>query len=290
MTDPDAAKLEPAEEVPPPQPPRPQGRRELSQLEADELYARQLAEQYDNVGAYERRTSNNQTGGQRSAQNVREEDRDYNFMEDELPVIRENLRKGFLETQTKVNGWITGFRKKLEESFDESNDGPEGPAQPLRRQGEPGRRSGDYDRYDADPQVLGDDFANIRLNADGCKYFEGHMWNLSRLTMHQLLRDILVPTLGCTDHLPRLRQDRATDVMLGSRKKRKKSTCTTLHREFLPRTLHQGQAARRASGSHFPRSTQAQSQTTIRLALVIARMRKISRTSPRMPSWRRTSG
>jgi hypothetical protein len=169
MTDPEAAKMEPAEAAPPPQPPRPQGRREMSQLEADELYARQLAEQYDNA-RYESRTSN-QRQGQRSARPAQDEDdRDYNFIEDELPVIRENIRKGFVETQTVVNGWITGIRKKLEESFDESGENQGGPSQSGRRYGEQSRRSGDYDRYDADPQVLSDDFANIKLNPDGCKY------------------------------------------------------------------------------------------------------------------------
>lgn len=47
MSDPDFQ----AEEAPPPQPPRPTQPR--SQLEADELYARQLAEHYDSTGGYE---------------------------------------------------------------------------------------------------------------------------------------------------------------------------------------------------------------------------------------------
>ncbi|KAH7320902.1 hypothetical protein B0I35DRAFT_407929 [Stachybotrys elegans] len=170
MTDPEAVKREPAE-TPPPQPPRPQGRREMSQMEADELYARQLAQQYDNAGAYEARTSNRQRD--RSANNMSDEDREYNFIDDELPVIRDNLRKGFAETQTKVNGWISTLRKRLEDTFDESNEGGEGHGQYQRRPGEPSRRSGDYDRYDADPQVLGDDFANIRLNADGSAARQG---------------------------------------------------------------------------------------------------------------------
>ena len=33
-----------------------------------------------------------------------------------------------------------------------------------RRSGETGRRSVDRDRYDADPQVLGDDFTNLQLH------------------------------------------------------------------------------------------------------------------------------
>lgn len=165
MTDPDAVKDE-SEEVPPPQPPRPQGRAQMSQVEADELYARQLAEHYDNVGAYEARTSsrNRNTGANQGWDG---EYREHSFMDDDLPAIRENLRKGFLDTQTKVNGWITNIRKKIEESFDESEENTQHQEQPYRRQGEASRRSGDYERYDADPQVLSDDFAGIRLSADG---------------------------------------------------------------------------------------------------------------------------
>ncbi|TQV91702.1 CUE domain-containing protein [Cordyceps javanica] len=164
MTDPDAVKNEP-EEQPPARPPRPQGQAPISQLEADELYARQLAEHYDNVGAYEARTSSLNRNGR--PRNLEDDDREHSFLDDDLPVIRENLRKGFLDTQTKVNGWIAGIRKKLEESFDETEERTQGEGQPFRRQGEASRRSGDYDRYDADPQVLSDDFAGIRFSSDG---------------------------------------------------------------------------------------------------------------------------
>ncbi|KAF4123746.1 CUE protein [Geosmithia morbida] len=185
MTDPEAANNEPQQEqtdVPPPRPPRPQGRAEMSQLEADELYARQLAEQYDNqAGAYEARTA---AANQRHREGVRaghrrqassyddDGDREYSFIEDELPVIRDQLRQGFVETQTKVNGWISTLKKRIEESFDESEDPhhqqEHGQQGRYRHGGEPSnRRSGDYD---ADPQVLGDDFAGIRLSADGRPY------------------------------------------------------------------------------------------------------------------------
>lgn len=163
MTDPDAVKNEPTE-VPPPQPPRPQGRAQMSQVEADELYARQLAEHYDNVGAYEARTSDRNRSARAGETDA---DREHSFMDDDLPVIRDNLRKGFLDTQTKVNGWITNLRKKIEENFDESEENTQRQGQPFRRSGEASRRSGDYDRYDADPQVLSDDFAGMRLNSDG---------------------------------------------------------------------------------------------------------------------------
>lgn len=168
MTDPDAVKNEP-EEQPPARPPRPQGQTPISQLEADELYARQLADHYDNVGAYEARTSSlNRNGRTRQVHDDDDDDdRERNFIDDDLPVIRENLRKGFFDTQTKVNGWIAGIRKKLEDSFDETEETAQREGQPFRRQGEGSRRSGDYDRYDADPQVLSDDFAGMRFSSDG---------------------------------------------------------------------------------------------------------------------------
>ncbi|GKU00831.1 cue protein [Fusarium langsethiae] len=170
LTDPDAAQNEPAD-VPPPQPPRPQNRSQMSQMEADELYARQLAEHYDNVGAYENRTANRgaNDGRQRQGQQGPEwgDDREHSFLDDDLPVIRENLRKGFFETQEKVNGWITNLKKKIEENFDESEEQTQRQGQPFRRPGESSRQSGDYDRYDADPQVLSDDFAGMKFSSDG---------------------------------------------------------------------------------------------------------------------------
>lgn len=179
MSDPDAVQNDPVqEEIPPPQPPRPTGARSpMSQLEADELYARQLAQHYDNVGAYEARTTNRGPGGQYRRQETGLKpnemyDREHSFIDDDLPVIKENLRKGFIETQTKVNTWFTNLKKKIDGEYDENED----ETQPSkhqrqnvigRRSGEGSRRSADYHRYDADPQVLSDDFAGIRLHPDG---------------------------------------------------------------------------------------------------------------------------
>ncbi|KAL7950908.1 hypothetical protein V8C42DRAFT_307909 [Trichoderma barbatum] len=158
MTDPDAAKNEP-QDVPPQQPPRPQ----RSQIEADERYARQLAEQFDNVGAYEARTANRGGDGRTRSHAEYDDDRERNFLEDDLPAIRENLRQGFIETQTKVNGWITTLKKKIEENFDESEDAEHRDG-PQYRHGGPSSRSTDYD---ADPQVLSDDFAGMKFSPDG---------------------------------------------------------------------------------------------------------------------------
>ncbi|KAI9643908.1 ubiquitin-binding protein cue5 [Ciborinia camelliae] len=190
MSDPDAAI-----EVPPPQPPRPQAQRvgstPRSQLESDEQYARQLAEHYE--GSSSSYGPHGPRGGSRGAyaqgrkqtglkpNGMYGEEEEHSFLDDDLPVIKENLRKGFLETQSKVNGWITNLKKKLD-----GEDTEEGPSTQgyhssqntqyrTRRSGE-GKQSGDYNRYDSDPQVLGDDFAGIQLNEDGSR----HEGNTSR--------------------------------------------------------------------------------------------------------------
>lgn len=174
MTDPDAVIQE---EMPPPQPPRPAAPSAAqSQLEADEQYARQLAEHYGGGGSsYGPRTSSRgdprgRQQQQQQSNQYREDDR--SFLDDDLPIIKENLKKGFLETQTVVNSWITNLKKKID-----GDDGPPpneqgystGPDPYRGRRGEDSRQSGDYNRYDADPHVLGDDFAGIQLNDDGSK-------------------------------------------------------------------------------------------------------------------------
>lgn len=183
MTDPDAAKNDDSEQ-PPPHPPRPSQQQlplsstPMSQLEADELYARQLAEHYENVGAYEARTANRTTTqgyNQRHHHEMRSQNQDYdrehNFFDDELPVIKENLRKGFLETQNKFNEWFTTVKKRIDGDMDDPDyhdDGPRpGHGRVGRRPGELSRRSNDYDRYDADPQLLTDDFAGMKFHSDG---------------------------------------------------------------------------------------------------------------------------
>lgn len=165
MSDPDAVIPEP---TPPVQPPRrPQAAR--SQLEADEQYARQLAEQYGQ-GAADRRQDQGYPRGQQARNmqsNYNEEER--SFLDDDLPIIKENLKKGFLETQSKFNGWIEQLRKKIDGEDDEETTESSRYGAGASRRSYDGRRSGDMGRYDADPQVLGDDFAGIQLNDDGSR-------------------------------------------------------------------------------------------------------------------------
>ncbi|KAJ5587893.1 uncharacterized protein N7459_003658 [Penicillium hispanicum] len=166
MTDPTAQE----DMVPPPKPPRPTQQSTSTtqrQLEADELYARQLAEHYNASGrrapapGWENDPRYRQPRGSEES-----EEREYNFFEDDLPAIRENLRKGFLETQTKVNSWVANLKKKIdgEEEEQPSRDHEQPPTYGRsRRSGDMGRRSGDRERYDADPQVLSDDFSALEL-------------------------------------------------------------------------------------------------------------------------------
>lgn len=170
----------------------------MSQVEADELYARQLAEHYDNVGAYEARTSMRSRNAE-SNHGWDGDERERSFMDDDLPAIRENLRKGFLDTQTKVNGWITNIRKRIEESFDETEENTSHAGQATHRLGETSRRSGDYERYDADPQVLSDDFAGIKLSADGCELTDQyHNTERNRLTSRAFFAKYLCMQLSPT--------------------------------------------------------------------------------------------
>lgn len=182
MSDPDAA-----EPAPPPPPPRPVAQptsTEMSQLAADEAYARQLAEQYNGAavggnvprGGYGPRQAQPRgparQGGQPRPNQYGVEERERSFIDDDLPVIRDNIKKGFFETQSTVNKWVTNLKKKIDgDDEDEFQGQPAAPAQNYsgqqqyggRRSSEFGRRSTDRDRYDADPQVLGDDFAGLKM-------------------------------------------------------------------------------------------------------------------------------
>ncbi|KAF2829038.1 hypothetical protein CC86DRAFT_368162 [Ophiobolus disseminans] len=180
-----------AEEAPPPQPPRPQPK---SQLEQDEIYARQLAEHYQSrggqgaqgqgQGGYGQRPSGEQRR-QQPSQRPNEPDREHSFFDDDLPEIRKTFEQGFKETQKTVTGWISNLAKKLDgepDDYDQYgnpvNRDQQRPAQSAQRQNfgpsqsdqlqgirksAEARRSADHTRYDADNRVLGDDFANLEM-------------------------------------------------------------------------------------------------------------------------------
>ena len=73
-----------AEEAPPPQPPRPQPR---SQLEQDEMYARQLAEHYQSQGGQQGQGGYGSRTGERRPQpyarsnNQNKDEREYSFFD-----------------------------------------------------------------------------------------------------------------------------------------------------------------------------------------------------------------
>ena len=95
-------------------------------------------------------------------------------------MIRDNLKKGFMETQSTINSWVNKLKKKIDGEEDEDfQSQPTHPAQSYsggpsrgqyngRRSGDSGRRSADQERYDADPHVLGDDFTNLQLKDHEC--------------------------------------------------------------------------------------------------------------------------
>ena len=108
------------------------------------------------------------------------------FTANDLPVIKKNLEQGFKETQSKVNSWITGLRKRID--GDDASDilagqgtGGErqnfGPSQADQLRGirktadlNRARRSMDTERYDADAPALGEDFGALALHDDGNSY------------------------------------------------------------------------------------------------------------------------
>ncbi|RPA89372.1 hypothetical protein L873DRAFT_1822929 [Choiromyces venosus 120613-1] len=156
-----------------------------NQLEADEIYARQLADQ---LGAPRRAGTGRPRPGASTALDPEYEtgrrkgrlhdpdsdydsDKEHSFLDDDLPVIKENLRKGFLETQSKVNSWISDFKKRLDgDSPESSPPSSVRPSSQYARSGNrtaagfenPGRSSRDGG-YDADPRVLSDDFTHLEL-------------------------------------------------------------------------------------------------------------------------------
>ncbi|CAK3892659.1 CUE domain-containing 5 [Lecanosticta acicola] len=193
MSDPD---FKPEEALPaPPQPPRPAMRQQqpMSQLEADEMYARQLAEQYNSGGQRSQNRYNQREPGRRGPNQqtyVDDEDKERSFFDDDLPEIGKNIQQGFLETQKRVNSWITNFKKKIDGEDEEDdlyssseagsrqntgglggrkNFGPSQSEQMhgIRRSAEQARRSTEAQRYDADPHELGpEEFERLELRDD----------------------------------------------------------------------------------------------------------------------------
>ena len=129
-------------------------------------------------------------------------------MIDDLPEIRDNIKKGFAETQKTVTSFINNLRKKMDGDDDEipyaqSSRTGNGPQYPPRRSGEYGRRSADrdHDRYDADPEVLGDNFEALQLRDE-----EGNSYPLTYLPTHQRSDLHLLSSSPTPPHKPPSRQ------------------------------------------------------------------------------------
>lgn len=137
-----------------------------TQLEADELYARQLSEHYNNAGRARgggRGGAQNQTKPPHRRSDSEEDytsEKEHSFLDDDLPIIKENIRKGFLETQSKVNRWVADLKKKIDGEL-ASPELP--PTQHDPRAGSSRGGPSGYSSYDADPRVLSDDFAHLEL-------------------------------------------------------------------------------------------------------------------------------
>ncbi|KAH0847035.1 hypothetical protein AYO21_02269 [Fonsecaea monophora] len=188
MTDPESQR-EP-EPLPPAKPPRPARQQspistKLSQLEADELYARQLAQEFNGGAGVDRQQPRRRDSGGRYNENLpgsrvgrpgaspNPDDVPWrSFIDDDLPEIRDNIRKGFVETQKTVNSWISAFKKKIDGEDDDAEFTQAQPPLPARpsaqspftgRRSAEMRRSADLQRYDADMQPIGDDFSKLEL-------------------------------------------------------------------------------------------------------------------------------
>ncbi len=153
--------------IEPTQPPR--------QVQADAQYAQQLQEYYSGTAAITAAPRVLPRRGPSPDGKCRPRIPSYqsNVCADSLQVFGEKIKKSFLETQSVVSSWI---KKKIDR--DEDDDEYQGrPMRPTsnyntrpppeqfggRRSRDFERRSVDRDRYDADPHVLGDDFANLQL-------------------------------------------------------------------------------------------------------------------------------
>ncbi|KAK9454954.1 hypothetical protein V1511DRAFT_470548 [Dipodascopsis uninucleata] len=156
------------------------------QLASDEAYARRLAEELNSQEPYSRGRADPQrpprTHSARGAPVARQrrddrywdrdddEDKNWSFFDDDLPIIKDNLTKSFNETRQKVNSWVANFKKKLDGEFDDdaeyaySNNGninasPTQRSRPIQYN----YRLSQNQSYDNDPTVLDDNFTHLNL-------------------------------------------------------------------------------------------------------------------------------
>ena len=119
------------------------------QIHADELLARQIA-----LGGSQRRTN-------RRVANDDQDEPQHSFMDDELPVIKENIIQGFNDTKMKVSSFINNLRnqyiQKPQSAIVKSDESPASVHRNAHRASA---------QFESDPDavaVVDDDFEQLRL-------------------------------------------------------------------------------------------------------------------------------
>lgn len=100
------------------------------QILADELFARQLANQSRRMPSQRAATS-------------RSEEAEHSFIDDGLPILKENIIQGFNDTKVKVGSFISNLRAQYTQRV-EGHNTADSPRNNFRQQQEP-RTSTQYD-------------------------------------------------------------------------------------------------------------------------------------------------
>ena len=127
LSDPDSVNVDEllatTEELQPPS--LPQRRQELTQLEQDELLAKQLDEEYRHKEERRARRQREFRRRRQEGETLDDDDEDdvfTNFVEKDLPQMKEQLSKNIEETKNKFNNWVSGWKKQYSDSQQELNN------------------------------------------------------------------------------------------------------------------------------------------------------------------------
>lgn len=100
-----------------------------SQLEQDELLAKQLDQQYNKPRAHRRHrqhSQDEQRDQQSQDERLYDDDEDdniiSNFVEKDLPVIKEQFNKNLEMTKSKLNTWVSSWKQQYQQSSEELNN------------------------------------------------------------------------------------------------------------------------------------------------------------------------
>jgi hypothetical protein len=143
-SDPDSVQIDDLVEEPPVATARPGLPQRPSQLQQDELLAKQLDEEFNRK---ERRRAERRQHRQRSTEGPRASNQNFeddddsdvftNFVEKDLPQLKQQVSKNLEETRTKINGWVSGWKKNFsqeQETLQNQRGGQQGSRQSTRRQ------------------------------------------------------------------------------------------------------------------------------------------------------------